>query len=321
VGKKCKESMNHVEKFEFRVASSQDDLCLAVRRRTGNEGLQRPPVLFVHGATYASTLTFDYANDGPSWMTELADAGFDVWCVDLLGYGASDRPPEMAAPAEENPPLVDTAQAERDVHLVINFIRSTCAVPRVSLIGYSWGTAIAGGVAAARPEVINRLVLYGALWLKDVPSAITSGAPPLAYREVTVPAMLARWVTGLNATEQDSIGDHHKRERWAASVLASDPDPSDGTLRAPAGVVRDVVEKWSQGMPTYDPTNIQAPTLIVVGEWDHETTPAQGREVFARLVHAAERRYLMIGRATHSMLLERQAPVLRAAVQAFLSES
>ncbi|HSG89252.1 MAG TPA: alpha/beta fold hydrolase, partial [Pseudomonadales bacterium] len=50
------------------------------------------PLLCVHGATYPSTVTFDYAIDGESWMDWLARRGFDVWCVDLLGYGRSDRP-------------------------------------------------------------------------------------------------------------------------------------------------------------------------------------------------------------------------------------
>ena len=156
--------------------------------------------------------------------------------------------------------------------------------------------------------------------MKVTPSALTAGGPPGAYREVTAEAMLARWVTGLDAAQQTAIGDLTARQQWAATVLASDPNPSSKTLRAPAGVVKDVLENWGQGRPTYDPAKIQAPTLIVVGEWDHETTPEQGREVFARLEAAADRRFLLIGRATHSMLLERQAPVLRAAVEAFLSE-
>ena len=33
-------------------------------------------VLFVHGATYPSTVTFDYAIDGASWMDVLAAGGF-----------------------------------------------------------------------------------------------------------------------------------------------------------------------------------------------------------------------------------------------------
>ena len=132
--------------------------------------------------------------------------------------------------------------------------------------------------------------------------------------------MLARWVTGLDETQQQAIGELRARQQWASAVVASDPDSQTDTLRAPAGVVKDVLDHWTQGQPTYDPGKIRAPTLIVVGEWDHETTPEQGREVFDRLSSAADRRYLLIGRATHSMLLERQAPALRAAVQAFLTE-
>ena len=54
--------------------------------------------------TYASTLTFDYEIEGASWMDQLAQQGFDTWCIDLLGYGCSDRPKAMNEPAEDHPP-------------------------------------------------------------------------------------------------------------------------------------------------------------------------------------------------------------------------
>ena len=104
------------------------------------------------------------------------------------------------------------------------------------------------------------------------------------------------------------------------SPLDRDPNPSSKTLRAPAGVVKDVLENWGQGRPTYDPAKIQASTLIVVGEWDHETTPAQGREVFNRLTKAQDRWFVMIGRATHSMPLERQRDAMHKAVVNFLRD-
>ena len=206
-------------------------------------------------------------------------AGFDVWCVDLLGYGRSDRLPEMDMLADQHAPLVDTAQAERDVSPVIDFMLGVTGSNQTWLIGYSRGTII---LAAARP-MSSTVWFCMCVRVKVTPSAITAGGPPGAYREVTVEAMLARWVTGLDAAQQTAIGDLTARQQWAATVLASDPNPSSKTLRAPAGVVKDVLENWGQGRPTYDPAKIQAPTLIVVGEWDHETTPEQGREVFARL--------------------------------------
>ena len=66
-------------------------------------------LLFVHGATYPAETGFDLALDGFSWMDYMACRGFDVYLVDLRGYGRSTRPPEMAEPAAANPPIVSTA--------------------------------------------------------------------------------------------------------------------------------------------------------------------------------------------------------------------
>ena len=42
-------------------------------------------VLFVHGATYAASLTFDYSIDGLSWMDRMALDGFDAIGFEGLG--------------------------------------------------------------------------------------------------------------------------------------------------------------------------------------------------------------------------------------------
>src|SRR5688572_28964953 len=61
-------------------------------------------VLYVHGATYPSETAFDLSLAGFSWMDYIARAGYDVWLVDVRGYGASTRPPAMDQPANANPP-------------------------------------------------------------------------------------------------------------------------------------------------------------------------------------------------------------------------
>ncbi len=70
-------------------------------------------VLFFHGATYPAESSFDLALGGLSWMDYIAQRGFDVYLMDLRGYGASTRPPEMSQPATENPPIVNTDVAVR----------------------------------------------------------------------------------------------------------------------------------------------------------------------------------------------------------------
>jgi alpha-beta hydrolase superfamily lysophospholipase len=61
-------------------------------------------VIYVNGATQASEATFDLALGGYSWMDYLATHGYDVYFVDLRGYGSSSRPAEMQQPAADNPP-------------------------------------------------------------------------------------------------------------------------------------------------------------------------------------------------------------------------
>jgi len=48
-------------------------------------------VLFVHGATYPSETTFDLNLGGQSWMDYIASRGYDVWLVDVRGYGRSSK--------------------------------------------------------------------------------------------------------------------------------------------------------------------------------------------------------------------------------------
>src|SRR6516164_4022866 len=79
-------------------------------------------VLYVHGATQAASSTFDLSIDGESWMDHIARQGYDVYLVDLRGYGRSTRPPEFNQPATDNPPVVRTDVAVRDVEAAVDFV-------------------------------------------------------------------------------------------------------------------------------------------------------------------------------------------------------
>ena len=51
----------------------------------------RKIVLYLHGATFPSTLSIAHRFDGYSWRDDLNAAGFDVWGLDFAGFGGSDR--------------------------------------------------------------------------------------------------------------------------------------------------------------------------------------------------------------------------------------
>lgn len=310
-------------KQDYRIASALDGYKVLLRNKRISEdehGRCRSTVLFVHGATYGSTYTFDYQISGQSWMDHLAAQGFDVWCLDLLGYGLSDRPAAMDKPAEENVPIVDTAHAIQEVDHAVAFILEQRQITALDLIGYSWGTAICGGYTAQHPDKVTNLVLSGALWIEGL---APTGAPQEnlgAYRTVDAESMMRRWSTGLQQHEIEGIVSEDDRRRWCQHTVSCDPTSAQtGLLRAPTGVMQDYVHCRESGEDWYDPSQILVPVQIVVGELDQETTPAQGQQLFSRLTAAATKQLSVIGQGTHSLLLENNRHQLYRLVDGFLT--
>ena len=66
-------------------------------------------LLFVHGSTYPAHTTFDLPLGGQSWMDFIAGRGYDVYLMDVRGFGRSTRPPQMDEPPDKNPPVARTA--------------------------------------------------------------------------------------------------------------------------------------------------------------------------------------------------------------------
>jgi pimeloyl-ACP methyl ester carboxylesterase len=162
-------------------------------------------LLYVHGATYPSETAFDLPIEGASMMDLIAARGYDVYLVDIRGYGRSTRPLEMNAPPEANRPIVSTDVAVRDFGAAVEHVLKQRGVARINLMGWSWGTAIAGKYTSEHNDKVHRLVLFAPLWIfrKDAviapaPGATGKGAPPLgAYRLVSKEVAKARWLEGV----------------------------------------------------------------------------------------------------------------------------
>src|SRR5271157_2838312 len=79
---------------EAMVDSPQAGLKIYVRNKHPADMSAFAPertLLFVHGATYPAETAFDLELGGMSWMDYIARRGFDVYLMDLPGYGASTR--------------------------------------------------------------------------------------------------------------------------------------------------------------------------------------------------------------------------------------
>src|SRR5436309_1944172 len=150
-------------------------------------------LLYVHGATYPSETAFDLPIEAASMMDLIAARGYDVYLVDIRGYGRSTRPPEMSLPPEANKPVVSTVEAVRDFASVVDHVLKRRGVEKINLMGWSWGTAIAGKYTSEHNDKVHRLDVFAPLWIfrKDAviapaPEATDRNAPALgAYRLVS----------------------------------------------------------------------------------------------------------------------------------------
>ncbi len=310
-------------KSDYRIASVTDGYGLLLRNKHLNDAEHQLPgnsVLFIHGATYGSSSTFDYEIEGESWMDKMAGEGFDVWCLDLLGYGESDRPAAMAVAPDRNEPIVDTLHAVAEVDRAVDFILKDREIQQISLLGYSWGSAICGRYAGQFSGKVRRLVLSGALWVEKGETPQTTKADLGAYRTVDAASMAKRWAIGLSQDEIDALVPPARVSRWCSDTVLVDPTgDTSGLLRAPTGVLKDFMHFSATGQPWYEPSKILAPTQIVVGELDRETTPQQGRKIFDQLGNVREKRMTVIGQGTHSLLLEDHREALHSVVSGFLA--
>jgi pimeloyl-ACP methyl ester carboxylesterase len=136
-------------------------------------GLGDRVILFIHGAGTPAEVSFDAGYQDYSWMAFLARAGFDVFGMDMEGYGRSTRPAPMnepcnlskdaqltfvpallSAPCEGTlkGPITTIGSDWNDIGAVVDRILALRHVQKVNLVAWSQGGPRAGGYAAQHPE-------------------------------------------------------------------------------------------------------------------------------------------------------------------------
>ncbi len=205
---------------------------------------------------------------------------------------------------------------------VVDYVLKRRGLRKLDAMGWSWGTTIAAGFAAAQPQKVERLVLYAPVW--TVPGAVPAPAPAKlgAYRTVSSGAARQRWLNGVPPDKQAGLIPEGWFDAWQKATWATDPageaqDPP--VLRAPNGVVQDIRERWGNDRPTYDPAAIAAPTLLVHGEWDRDTPRVMAQTLFPLITNAPWKRYVEIGEGTHTVMMEKNRRQLFSIVEEFLT--
>jgi pimeloyl-ACP methyl ester carboxylesterase len=227
----------------------------------------KPAVLFVHGSSMASQPTFDLSVPGrpdSSVMDWFARRGFVCWCVDLEGYGRSDKHRDI---------YCDIANGADDLAAATDYIAAKRGLRSFLTYGISSGALRAALFAQRHPERVARLVLDAFVWTGE-------GAPTLEQRRKKLPEFLAHkrrpidraFVRSIFARDHPDCAEARVVEAFADAILALDDSMPNGTY----------IDMCSK-LPVVDPALIKVPTLVLRGQYDGIAAFDDRIEFFKRL--------------------------------------
>jgi pimeloyl-ACP methyl ester carboxylesterase len=233
--------------------TAKGDVRLFLWQKTaGGGGPKQGTILFVHGSSMASQPTFDLKVPGrpdSSAMDWFAKRGFDTWCVDMEGYGRSDKQRNIN---------FDIANGADDLAAASQYILEKTGSGPLLVYGISSGALRAALFAGRHPERVKRLALDAFVWTGE-------GSPTLAERKKKLPEFQARnrrpidkaFVYSIFNRDHPGTADEKVIEAFADAILALDDSVPTGTY----------VDMCSR-LPVVDPAKIEVPTIVMRGQWD-----------------------------------------------------
>jgi pimeloyl-ACP methyl ester carboxylesterase len=212
----------------------------------------RGTILFVHGSSMASQPTFDLQVPGrpdSSAMDWFAERGYDTWCVDMEGYGRSDKTRNIN---------FDIANGADDLAAASQYILDKSGSGPVLVYGISSGALRAAVFAERHPERVKRLALDAFVWTGK-------GSPTLAERTKKLAEFKAKnrrpidkaFVYSIFNRDHPGTAEDRVIEAFADAILALDDS-------VPTGTYVDMCSK----LPLVDPAKIVVPTILMRGQWD-----------------------------------------------------
>ena len=287
-------------------------------------------VLFVHGAGTPAEVAFDVPYQDYSWMAYLANAGFDVFGMDMTGYGRSTRPEPMNDPcnlsreqqAQFVPAVIAAPCAATftqsatspesdwdDIDGVVEYVRKLRGATRISLIGWSLGGPRAGGYASQHADKVSRLLLLSPAYRRAAPSQ----QPPSRA------AMNTQSRAEFDANWDRQIGCPDQYDPIARNTVWTDMIASDALGAAWASGVRRAPNVGFRGWDASVVGKMQTPAMFVAPAHDVQALPKNVGDLMADY-GAKEKILLDLACSSHNALWERNHLLLFSASLEWLSK-
>ena len=199
----------------------------------------------------ASQPTFDLQVPGRSHssvMDWFVGRGYDTWCVDMEGYGRSDKTRDINC---------DLSNGADDLEAATDYILRRGTGPLL-VYGISSGALRAALFAQRRPDRVKRLALDAFVWTGQ-------GSPTLAERTKRLPEFRARnrrpidraFVRSIFTRDHPGTAEESVVEAFAEAILSLDES-------VPTGTYVDMCSK----LPIVSPEKLTMPTVVMRGEYD-----------------------------------------------------
>lgn len=301
----------------FKVESHRKDLQLALHRYSPRQQNIKGTILLLHGSSFPSKLSFGFSMTGGSWADYLVAHGYRVYMLDFLGFGDSDRYPEMIESLTSAEPLGQLADVSNDVASAVSFILDKDAVASIDLLGHSWGSAVAADYAQSDEGKIKNLVLYASIYHhNDVHDKPLTLVP--AYKDLSA---TTRVESLNNLAPTTSLLAKKMFDEWPQQWLASDPlTNNSSSVRYPAGPSIDV-QNLLRGKRLFNASQIKNNVLVIRGEHDKFPSNEHANRLFEDLTSAKHKQYVVIGEGTHVIHLEKNRRQLYQQVMSFLTNT
>jgi pimeloyl-ACP methyl ester carboxylesterase len=296
-----------------------------VKENQLQDGRSRDVVIFVGSNTISVSPGADMRLQHYDWMLDLAKRNFDVFMVDLTGYGFSPRP-KMDDPCNVDPnqqsiiipnPLpancpasygfrLSTSQSEWDeIDRAVDFVRAKRGVERVNLLGFSRGGWRVASYAARHPEKLEKVILTAPIYAPN--EALN---PPAVLPQAGFPMTIATkanflantWTPGIKCEGQVEDG---MLDAFWDNVLSWDPV---GRNWGP-GVTRTRTFTYWGYPASVAHASTAVPTLIFHGEFD--TVAPNTDQLYADL-GVQNKIHIHVLCASHMVPLEVQAKHLHS---------